>query len=381
MPRHIAAKIFNLLILLLLIFGGFFYWAKTEFMAPGPLQKSLFIEVPQGSSISQLSKQLKEQGAVSFEVIMRVGSRYFGHPDQLKFGAYEVPAGASMADILSIVTKGGTGFNRFVVNYRIGIRRAKLVLSERKPGTGEFTQLVEFGAGSEIPKIYSDMVTAKTRITYRITIAEGATVWQIVESLKQAEFLSGTVDNIPAEGTLAPNTYEIYRGTEVSAVVEQMFEEQQTTLAEEWEQRAPDLPFNTPEAALILASIIEKETGVAEERQEVAAVFVNRLNKGMKLQMDSTVEYGITNGQGFLNRGLRRSELAKKTPYNTYIIKGLPPGPIGNPGRAAIRAAVNPNTSRNLYFVADGTGGHAFAKTLNEHNANVAKWRKIEAGQ
>ena len=160
-----------------------------------------------------------------------------------------------------------------------------------------------------------------------------------------------------------------------------MLERQKRILAEEWENRAEGLPIKTPEEALTLASIIEKETQVAEERPEVAAVFVNRLNKGMKLQMDSTVEYGLTNGEGFLGRGLRRSELSKRTPYNTYVIEGLPPGPIGNPRRDAIRATLNPNTSNNLFFVADGTGGHAFAETLVEHNRNVAKWRKIEAEQ
>jgi UPF0755 protein len=197
--------------------------------------------------------------------------------------------------------------------------------------------------------------------------------------LKKADFLSGTVKNIPPEGMLAPDTYEVRRGTPVNKILRQMLESQERILLEEWENRAPDLPFDTPAAALTLASIIEKETSVAEERAEVAAVFVNRLNKGMKLQMDSTVEYGLTDGQGFLNRGLRRSELSKKTPYNTYVIKGLPPGPIGNPRRDAIRATLNPNKSDNVYFVANGTGGHAFAETLVEHNANVAKWRKIEA--
>nr|WP_325251736.1 endolytic transglycosylase MltG [Amylibacter sp.] len=379
MARHIAANFVNLLIVLLVIAGGVFYWAKSEFAKPGPLESSIYIEVPRGGTVKGLSNQLEEQGAVSHGLIMRIASDYNGQASQLKFGNYEIPAHASMADILNIVTKGGAGTFRFVANYRVGIRGAKMILSEREAGSGEVTKLAEFDEGSELPKAYTDLVEAKTPIVYRITAAEGATSWQIVESLKQADFLDGAFENIPPEGMLSPNTYEVRRGTLVADVIEQMFEAQKKILAEEWENRSEGLPFDTPEAALVLASIIEKETGVAEERAEVAAVFVNRLNKGMKLQMDSTVEYGITEGKGFLNRGLRRSEMSKKTPYNTYIIEGLPPGPIGNPGREAIHATLHPNVSNNLFFVADGTGGHSFAETLVEHNANVAKWRKIEA--
>ncbi|MDR6266253.1 MULTISPECIES: endolytic transglycosylase MltG [Rhodobacterales] len=379
MARHIAANFVNLLIVLLVIAGGVFYWAKSEFSKPGPLENSIYIEVPRGGTVKGLSNQLEEQGAVSHGLIMRIASDYNGQASQLKFGNYEIPAHASMADILNIVTKGGAGSFRFVANYRVGIRGAKMILSEREAGSGEVTKLAEFDEGGELPKAYTDLVAAKTPIVYRITAAEGATSWQIVESLKLADFLDGAFENIPPEGMLSPNTYEVRRGTLIADVIEQMFEAQKRILAEEWENRSEGLPFDTPEDALALASIIEKETGVAEERAEVAAVFVNRLNKGMKLQMDSTVEYGITEGKGFLNRGLRRSEMSKTTPYNTYIIEGLPPGPIGNPGREAIHATLHPNVSNNLFFVADGSGGHSFAETLVEHNANVAKWRKIEA--
>jgi UPF0755 protein len=158
-----------------------------------------------------------------------------------------------------------------------------------------------------------------------------------------------------------------------------MVARQTTVLAEEWAKRADDLPYDTPEAALIMASIVEKETGIAEERGRVASVFVNRLRQGMKLQTDPTVIYGVTKGEGILGRGLRQSELRRETPYNTYVIDGLPPTPIANPGRAAIAAAVNPDQSGFLFFVADGSGGHAFAATLAEHNENVARWREIEA--
>ena len=377
MARHIAANFVNLLIVLLIAAGGLFFWAKAEFANPGPLEQSIFVEVPRGGNVSRLAKELEEQGAVSHGMIMRVAANYNGQAEKLKFGNYEIPAGASMSEILDIVTKSTRSVFQYRATYQIGIKSARLVLDERK-GDG-YERVTVIGAGEELPAEYVALVDAKTPINYRITAAEGATSWQIVEMLNKTDFLGGKVENIPPEGMLAPDTYDVRRGTLVSEVIDQMFESQKRILAEEWENRAPDLPFDTPEAALTLASIIEKETSVAEERTEVAAVFVNRLNKGMKLQMDSTVEYGLTNGEGFLNRGLRRSELSKKTPYNTYVIEGLPPGPIGNPRRDAIRATLNPNTSNNLFFVADGTGGHAFAETLVEHNANVAKWRKIEA--
>jgi UPF0755 protein len=381
MARHIAANFVNLLIVLLVVAGVGLYWAKGELRAPGPLKQSIFIEVPRGGSMKKLSTDLENQGAIRHGLIMRVAADYNGQAAQLKYGNYEIPASASMAEILDIVTKGGASSFRYIASFRIGIRNAKLVLSEREPASGETTALLEFEAGGEIPQAYADLVAAKTPIVYRVTAAEGATSWQILESLKQADFLDGDFENVPPEGMLAPNTYEVRRGTLVSEVIEQMFSAQVRILVEEWEGRAEGLPFETPEAALTLASIIEKETSVAEERPEVAAVFVNRLRKGIKLQMDSTVEYGLTEGKGFLDRGLRRSELSKKTAYNTYVIEGLPPGPIGNPRRDAIYATLHPNDSNNLFFVADGTGGHAFAETLVEHNANVAKWRKIEAEQ
>ena len=184
---------------------------------------------------------------------------------------------------------------------------------------------------------------------------------------------------LPAEGVLAPDTVEVRAGTLRSDILDKMSESQSDILAAAWAGRAADLPFKSPLEALTLASIVEKETGIAGERAEVAGVFINRLNKGMKLQTDPTVIYGITDGKAPLGRGLRRSELSKKTAYNTYIIPGLPPGPIANPGRKAIEAVMNPAKTDNLFFVADGTGGHVFAATLREHNANVIKWRKIEA--
>jgi UPF0755 protein len=213
----------------------------------------------------------------------------------------------------------------------------------------------------------------------QFVFAEGRTSWEVVQALMAEDELTGEIAGIPPEGSLAPAGYDFQKGDTRESLLARMREQQERILAEAWESRAPDLPIETPEELLILASIVEKETGVAEERAEVAAVFVNRLRLGMRLQTDPTVIYGITEGQGSLGRGIRASELAAATPYNTYVIQGLPPTPIANPGRAAIEAAANPAISEYLYFVADGTGGHAFATTLEEHNANVVQWRRIEA--
>jgi len=205
------------------------------------------------------------------------------------------------------------------------------------------------------------------------------TSWRVTTALQAVGVLSGEVDGIPPEGSLAPFDYEVEKGDDRAALLERMTEVQKTRLAAAWEARDPDLPLESPADVLILASLVEKETGVASERRQVASVFINRLRRGMRLQTDPTVIYGITKGQGVLGRGLRQSELRRATPYNTYVIEGLPPTPIANPGEASRMAAVNPDDTDYLFFVADGSGGHAFAETLDEHNRNVARWREIEA--
>ena len=226
----------------------------------------------------------------------------------------------------------------------------------------------------ELPSEYNRMRQDPTT-EFRVTMAEGTTVWQVAETLKQAEFLSGEVGELPVEGMLAPDSYEVSAGGDRAALIARMVATQEQRLADAWALRATDLPIETPEDLLILASIIEKETGVARERGVVAGVFVNRLRLGMRLQTDPTVIYGITLGKEILGRGLRRSELRAETPYNTYVIPALPPTAIANPGKDSIEAAANPEPTDYIFFVADGTGGHAFAVTLEEHNANVAKWR------
>lgn len=379
MARHVAANFLTFLILLLVAAAGAIFWGQKEFRAPGPLQEAIYIEVPRGGNFRGVSEDLAAKGAIRSAMIMRLGAKYTNQSQNLKFGNYEIPAGASIEDILEIVTKGGRSTYRYLASYRINIGGATLILSERDAQSGGMKEMLRFKADEEKPEAYQELVASRVPINYRVTVAEGVTSWQIVEGLKKADFLEGEVVDVPPEGMLAPDSYEVRRGTLQSELLEQMQTAQEKILAEEWENRAEGLPLKSKEEALILASIVEKETGVASERGEVAAVFVNRLNKGMKLQTDPTVIYGLTEGKGVLGRGLRRSELVKKTPYNTYVIPGLPPTPIANPGRAAIHAALHPNVSNNLFFVADGTGGHVFAETLVQHNRNVSNWRKIEA--
>jgi len=209
-------------------------------------------------------------------------------------------------------------------------------------------------------------------------VAEGVTGWQVVDALGKIDLLKGDVE-VPAEGSLAPDSYEVRVGDTRADVIQRMQDIQSVLIAAAWEGRSENTPLSSPEELVILASIIEKETGVPEERRMVASVFTNRIEKGMKLQTDPTVIYGVTKGEGVLGRGLRQSELRRETPWNTYVIPGLPPTPIANPGKASLEAAVHPEETDYVFFVADGTGGHAFAATLAEHNRNVVKWRKIEA--
>jgi UPF0755 protein len=222
-------------------------------------------------------------------------------------------------------------------------------------------------------------ITSGRGVQRRVTIPEGFTSWQVVQRLNETPELTGEIAEIPPEGSLAPNTYFFGRGDARALLIEQMTEAQKIIVAEAWSRRAPDLPYATPEEMLVMASLVEKETGVNSERDKVAGVFVNRLRDGIRLQTDPAVIYGVTEGRESLGRGLRQSELQRDTPWNTYVHEGLPPTPIANPGLAAIEAAVNPADVPYYYFVADGTGGHVFAETLSEHNVNVAKWREIEA--
>ncbi len=379
MWRAIASNALTLFIVLLVIASGLLAWGRQEYSGPGPLTDAVCVKVDRGASLSSVSRNLESQGVISDARIFRIGADYSGQGRGLKFGSYLVPAGASMVDVLTIITAGGQSTCGREVNFRIGIASADVILRELDAATNRYVEVAAFDPSVEAaPQAYLDAVDDKD-LRYRVTLAEGVTSWQVAEMLRRVEFLEGTIAERPAEGSLAPDSYEVVRGGDRAALIAAMQDKQAAILAQLWAERAPDLPYASAEEALIMASIVEKETGVAEERKQVASVFVNRLRQGMKLQTDPTVIYGVTNGEGILGRGLRQSELRRETPYNTYVINGLPPTPIANPGRLSIEAALNPDDTPFIFFVADGTGGHAFAVTLEDHNANVAKWRAIEA--
>lgn len=379
--RNIASNFLTLAIVLLIGAAAAVAWAKREFSGPGPSAVAQCVQIAPGASLNAVSNQLAAQGAISNAYIFRAGADYMDKARDLKFGSFLMPPRASMEQIVETVTAGGPSTCGTEVVVRVGVRENTVLLRDTNPETGAYEEVARWNpAVGERP---APIVAAQEQPGARLSLvmAEGVTSWQVVEALKAADFLTGEVAQIPAEGSLAPDTYLLERGADRNAILAQMASRQAAILAQEWEARPFGMPYDTPEEALIMASIVEKETGQAAERPQVASVFVNRLRQGMRLQTDPTVIYGVTNGQGILDRGLRRSELDTTTPYNTYRIDGLPPTPIANPGRAAIRAALNPDETDYLYFVADGTGGHAFSRTLEEHNAAVARWREIERRQ
>jgi len=379
MWRHIASNALTFLIVGLFLLAGVVAWGAREYRAEGPLEAAICLEVPRGGSIKGLSAELVDQGAISSAFIFEVGADYTEKSGDLKFGRFRVPEAASMEEIVEIITRGGRNTCGAEVIYRVGINRTVVDVRELDPATNQFVELVSFVvADDEAPVTYQE-VKADGSATFRLVIAEGATSWQITNALSEIDVLEADVTDAPAEGTLAPRDYDFSEGDTVSSILNRMRATQEVILTEAWQNRVDGLPLETPEDALILASIIEKETSVPDERRQVASVFVNRLNRGMRLQTDPTVIYGITLGEGVLGRGLRQSELRGETPWNTYVIPALPPTPIANPGKAAIEAALNPDTTEYIFFVADGTGGHAFATNLDDHNRNVAVWRQIEA--
>jgi UPF0755 protein len=238
---------------------------------------------------------------------------------------------------------------------------------------GEFL----FRAGTSIDEALDTLSQGKA-ILHSVTIPEGLTSDQIVARLSENDVLTGDVNEPPREGTLLPDTYKFERGMTRQQMVNTMQAAHRQALSQIWQRRSPDLPVKTPQELVILASIVEKETGRADERTRVAAVFMNRLLKRMKLQSDPTIVYGLVGGKGTLGRGILKTEIETATPYNTYAIEGLPPTPIANPGRAALEAVANPSRTKDLYFVADGSGGHVFAETYDQHLKNVARWRQVE---
>lgn len=306
--------------------------AIYKFLGAGPLTEQRLVHVKSGMGVGAIAALLEEEQIIESGLIFNIAARLTDHEGFLKAGEYDFPAKVSMAEALKMIRDGD--------------------VFERK-----------------------------------VTIPEGLTSYQVVKILNAREDLEGEISQIPDEGTLLPETYLFVAGETRSDKIQKMQAASQKILDAAWENRQEDLPIKTKEEALTLASIIEKETSVADERRRVAGVFINRLRKGMPLQTDPTVIYAITKGKiqdegkGPLGRRLLRKDLQFDDPYNTYKYPGLPPGPIANPGKASIEAAVNPEAHDYIYFVADGTGGHAFAKTLSQHNANVAQWRKVRVSQ
>ncbi len=312
---------FVLLIFAVIAVGGASYYAFQQYTAPGPLAEAKVFVVEQGG-VSEVADSLEKNGIIANGRIFSVMASVTGTRSRLKAGEYEFAAGASMRDVMALIASGKS-------------------------------------------------------ITYKLLVPEGWTSQMAVERVNANEILTGPPATIPAEGAIMPDTYVFRRGMTRQKLVEDMQTAQKKLVQELWDKRVPNPVIETPEQAVILASIVEKETGVGDERPIIASVFINRLRKGMRLQSDPTIIYGIVGGKGKLDRPLTRNDIETETPYNTYRIDGLPPGPIANPGRAAIEAVLNPQTTDYLYFVADGTGGHAFATTLDEHNRNVRKWRQI----
>lgn len=314
-----------------LLTGALAIWLRQSFDRPGPLAQSAAVIVSKGEAALEIAERLEKAGVID-------DRRVF----MLHYYSARVYGSAS------------------------GVDRSSL-----KAGEYEFTK------ASTVRQVL-DTITSGRGVLQKLTVPEGLTSRQIVDRLKADPGLSGEIAEVPPEGSLLPDTYKYSRGASRQEIVDRMRAEHTKLVAALWAGRSPDVPIKTPEEALVLASIVEKETGRADERPKVAAVFVNRIKKGMRLQSDPTIVYGLVGGQGPLGRSITRSDIDSKTPYNTYQIDGLPPGPICNPGRAALTATLNPPVTQDLFFVADGTGGHAFTSTLKDHNAAVANWRRIE---
>ncbi len=323
--RPVLARVFGSLIVWFLFFaaliGGALFWAYLTFTAVGPLTANKIYEIQKGQDRSSIAIALQDQGIIADARIFSAAAAVEGLRNaRLKAGEYEFPAGASIQDVLATIL------------------------------SGKF-------------------------ITYKVTIPEGWTTEMVVARLEEQKELSGTVSAVPPEGSIKPDTYIYKRGLTRDKMLQDMQDANSKMVDELWAARPTDTILKSKEELVTLASIIEKETGIPEERPQVASVFINRLKQGMKLQSDPTIIYGIVGGKGRLERPLTRTDIDTLTPYNTYQIPALPPGPIANPGRAALEAVLNPDKTPYLFFVANGTGGHAFASTLDEHNANVKKWR------
>lgn len=325
--RRLLNIIYGLLGIATIAAVGIAYYLYASFTGPGPSTEDKTLVIPKGSGVAEIAGILKTENVIDDVRIFRLGVRLFSEGKPLRAGEYVFPEGISASGAMGIMIAGKS-------------------------------------------------------ITHRLTIPEGLTVREVLELVSSEPLLDGPLPpERPAEGTLLPETYQFLRGESRPSIIARMRDAMAKVLAEEWEKRDRSILVKTPEEAVTLAAVVEKETSKDDERARIAGVFYNRLKKGMPLQSDPTVIFAVTLGKLKLNRGLTYDDLKIDSPYNTYLVKGLPPGPIANPGRAALRAVMQPMSHKELYFVADGTGGHAFAATLDEHNRNVANWRKIQKAQ
>ena len=319
---NMLSGLLSLIMVLAILAGAGLFLGKTQFYAPGPLASDKIVVV-KGSS-GDVADQLAKEGVIDHPTLFLAGLHLLRKASQLKAGEYMFRQHASLGDVMDTLVEGKS-------------------------------------------------------VLHSVTIPEGLTSQQIVDRLGENDVLLGEPGPTPKEGSLLPDTYKFARGMTRQQLIERMQQEQARVLREVWSRRSGDLALKSPADLVTLASIVEKETGRADERTRVAAVFLNRLARNMRLQSDPTIVYGLVQGKGTLGRSISRADIEQPTPYNTYVIQGLPPGPIANPGRAAMEAVANPSRTRELYFVADGTGGHVFAETLDQHNKNVARWRQLEA--
>jgi UPF0755 protein len=298
-------------------------WSRHRTHEPGPLAANKVLYIAPGTEVPDIIAELEREGVIDSPFMLNVALLLEGNRSKVKAGEYLFKQNASLSDVIDTLVSG-------------------------------------------------------KQVLHAITIPEGLTSEQIVERLRNSDILVGDITDVPKEGSLLPETYKVARDAVRVDVIKKMQDAQKRAVDQIWSRRASGLPLRSPYELVTLASIVEKETGKAEERPRVASVFVNRLRNKMRLQSDPTIVYGLAGGKGPLGRGITRAELEKPTPYNTYLIDGLPPGPIANPGRAALEAVANPSRTQDLYFVADGTGGHVFAETLDQHSRNVQRWRQIE---
>ena len=323
-PLIIAGNAIFSIILIIAVAGGVAWsYGKHKFETPGPLDREKVVNIPRGLGLRDIADVLARENVIEQPWVFIGGVLVLKAKDDLKYGEYKFAKQVTLREAIETIIEGKV-------------------------------------------------------VQHAFTIPEGLTSEQIVTRLAEVDFLAGNIREIPKEGTLLPETYNFPRGTTREQVIQRMQNAHRRAVQEVWDRRNADIPVRTPEALVTLASIVEKETGRPDERTRVAAVFVNRLRQRIKLQSDPTIIYGLVGGKGTLGRPIMRSEIEQPTPYNTYAIEGLPPGPIANPGRASLEAAANPARTKELYFVADGTGSHAFAENLAQHQQNVAKLRQFE---